>query len=139
MTSEEENIGICNKLLEAINNRNYVILDEIMDHNFKDHHPGIGEKVSSLEEYKEALESIHKSLDMKASVDFNIAKDDKVITHVTLSGRHIGKFMEIDSTQKEVIWETIEIYRIENKRIVERWALDDLIGLLSQLGVKLPQ
>lgn len=134
MTSEEENIDICNGLLDAINTRNYSILNKIMDRDFKDHHPGIGEKVSNLNSYKEALESIHKSLNMKASVDFKIAKDDKVITHVTLSGKHIGKFMGIEPTQKEVVWKTIEIYRIENGRIVERWALDDLFGLLSQLG-----
>jgi hypothetical protein len=37
-----------------------------------------------------------------------------------------------------VEWSTIEIYRADNGQLKERWALDDMAGLLKQLNVAIP-
>lgn len=138
MSQEQKNIEIVGGILEAVNYHNYEILDKIMAADFLDHHPGIGEGIKSRDAYRQALTYMHSTLDMKAALDFSFAKGDKVVTRVTLTGKHIGAFLNIPPTKKDVKWTTIEIYRIENDQIKERWALDNFLGLFSQIGVKIP-
>lgn len=135
MKNEETNIEIVAGILDAVNNRNYALINEIMAFDFFDNHPGIGEGIKSRNDYLEALKYMHSTLDMKAKVDLSFSKNNKVVTRVTLTGKHIGSFLNFPPTQKEVQWTSIEVYRIENKKIQERWALDDIIGLLLQIGV----
>lgn len=136
---EQNNLNTVKKILAAVNERNYEVLDSIMSADFKDHHPGIGDNVTSRENYKEALKYMHQALDMWAEVDFSFPHEDKVVTRVNLYGKHILPFMGIPPTDKEVHWTTIEVYRLDNGLIVERWAEDNLAGLANQMGVKLFQ
>lgn len=135
MTHKEiNNIEICSKLKEVINDKKYELIDEIMAPDFKDHHPGIGENVTSREAYKQALMYVHEALDMKVEVDVSFSKEDRVVTRVTMTGKHRGIFLGVKPTGKEIKWTTIEMYKIENNKIKERSAIDDMFGLLQQIG-----
>jgi predicted ester cyclase len=134
----ERNIAVVAGILKAVNDHDYEVLNRIMDVDFRDHHPGIGDSVVNRESYVQALEYVHSTLDMKARVDLSFADGHRVVTRVTLTGKHIGPFMGISPTGREVEWTTIEVYRVEDGRIHERWALDDMVGLLAQLGVQVP-
>lgn len=138
MTEEERNIALCTGIREAINYHDLSRIDEVMAPDFQDHHPGIGAGVSDREHYKQALRYVHETLDMKAEVLFTLAKPPYVVTRVKLTGTHIGPFMGIPATQRKVEWSTIEIYRADNGQLKERWALDDMAGLLKQLNVAIP-
>lgn len=135
---ETRNMGLCAGILQAINEHDYGAALDVLAPDFKDHHPGLGDRVSSRDEYVDALRFVHRTLDMRARVDHAVARGDWVYTRVTLTGRHVGTFMGIDATNNAVEWTTLEMYRIANGKIQERWALDDTPGLLGQLGFKLP-
>lgn len=136
MTSEQDNIKLYSRLPEAMNSRNYDELDNIFDASFFDHHPGWD--LPSLADYKKALVAVHSALDMMVSLDFVFAADDKVVTKVTLTGTHKDAFLGIPPTGNHVSWTSLEIFRVENGKFVERWAQDDLASLIRQLGVPLP-
>ena len=51
-----------------------------------------------------------------------IAADDRVVARFTTTQTHQGEFMGIAATGKPFTIELIEIDRIENGRIAERWA-----------------
>jgi predicted ester cyclase len=139
VTEEEaQNVKLCEGIRDAINEFDLSIIDRVMASDFADHHPGLGDRVSDRETYKQALKYVHETLDMKAEVEFSLASGPFVITRVRLTGRHIGAFANIEPTQNDVVWSTIEIYRAEGGQLKERWALDDLAGLLKQLGLDLP-
>jgi predicted ester cyclase len=136
MPQEQANINLYLRFLGAMNAPNYDELDNVFFESFIDHHPGF--HLNGLAEYKKALESAHESLNIQAALDEILAVDDKVITRVTLSGKHVGTFFGLTPTYKEVTWTTTEIWRVENGKMAERWAQDDLLGLLKQLGAVLP-
>jgi predicted ester cyclase len=131
-TREPQNIRMYQDFLQALNAANYKQLDEIMDVSFQDHHSGFN--ISSLDAYKDAVRTAHEALRIRGQLEDIIAVDDKVITQVKLTGKHVGRFMDTPPTGKEVSWSTIEIWRVENGKFVERWAQDDLRGLMKQLS-----
>jgi predicted ester cyclase len=59
---------------------------------------------------------------------------DKVIVRWTCRGTHRGVFRGVAPTGKQVTFGGMNIYRIVAGKIVERWAYEDGLGLLQQLG-----
>lgn len=121
---------------DMMNEHAYDRLREVLDEQFLDHHPGF--PIASADQYLAALKGVHDALDMRVRVDEVLEAGTRAITRVTLTGRHRAAFLGIAPTGREVTWSTIEIWRAENGRFVERWAQDDLLGLVRQLGVPIP-
>ncbi len=57
------------------------------------------------------------------------------MARVTFQGTHSGEFQGIPATGKQVSMQVIDILRIENGKVVERWGLSDQVGMMQQLGV----
>jgi predicted ester cyclase len=53
----------------------------------------------------------------------------------TFHGTHLGPFMGIPATGKEVAFENIDVMAVREGRIVEHWAAADMLSLMQQLGV----
>jgi predicted ester cyclase len=136
MSLEQDNINLYLRFLKAMNASNYEDLEQVFDASFVDHHPGFN--LNSFADYKNALKAAHQAIKIQATLDEIIALDSKVITRATLTGKHVDLFLGIPPTGKEVSWTTTEIWRIDRGQFVERWAQDDLLGLLRQLGISLP-
>ena len=136
MSLEQDNINLYLRFLKAMNAANYEDLELIFDASFVDRHPGFN--LNSFADYKNALKTAHQEIELQASLDEIIAIDNQVITRATLTGKHVGLFFGIPPTGKKVNWTTTEIWRIDRGQFVERWAQDDLLGLMRQLGVSLP-
>jgi len=78
--------------------------------------------------------------DQKMVVEDLMAVDDRVIARFTLTQTHQGEYMGIAATGKPVTLELIEIDRMANGKIAERWARLDFLSLLRQLGAtQIPQ
>ena len=136
MFFEEDNICLVKHLCDVVNNRDYTRMDELFDSSFIDTNPAWS--VASVDELKKTIAAAHEALDMEITQDNVFAVDDKVVVLLTFRGKHIGQFFGISPTRKTVIWTCIEIYRIENSKIMERWVQADTAGLMRQLGVNLP-
>jgi predicted ester cyclase len=137
MLSTNNNVQLYFSFAEAFNNRTYDQLDRLMSPDFIDRHPGLVD-VTSLEAYKRNLAAVIDALEMKAHPEEVVAAEDKIFTRIELTGKHVGRFLGIPATGKEVTWYTHELWRVENGKLVERWAVDDIYGLVSQLGIPLP-
>jgi len=72
------------------------------------------------------------------TVEDMIAEGDKVTTRKTFHGTHEGEFMGIPPTGRQVSMGLIDIVRISEGRVVERWSVGDNLGMMQQLGV-IPQ
>jgi len=64
-----------------------------------------------------------------------IADGDTVAERFTASGTHQGEMMGVAGTGRTLTLPGINIFRIVDGRIVERWGRLDELGLLRQLGV----
>jgi predicted ester cyclase len=69
-----------------------------------------------------------------------IAEGNFVVGRMIIRGTHQGEFMRIPRTGKRVSAELIELVRIADGKIAERWVQWDRLGLLQQLGAnRLPE
>lgn len=137
MTEQSDGVALYMRFADYFNKREYDKLDEVMTQDFLDHHPGLVD-VTSLDIYKRNLKAVIDATEMIAHPEEVVQADDKVFTRIKLTGRHVGRFLGIDPTGNEVEWYTNELWRVEDGKMVERWAVDDLFGLVAQMGVELP-
>jgi len=129
--------AIYRRFADIFNSRDYDALDTVMVADFLDHHPGLVD-VTELSTYKRNLAAVINATEMKAHIDDIVAAGDKVFTRITLTGRHVGDFLGVPASGNPLEWVTHELWRAKDGRMVERWAVDDLLTLLHQMGVKLP-
>jgi len=67
-----------------------------------------------------------------------IAEGDKVVLRQTVTGTHTGSLMGIPPTGKKFAVQEIVINRFMNGKVVETWALADLLSMMQQLGLVPP-
>ena len=79
--------------------------------------------------FRQALPDWHSDLHQL------VAEDDIVVERFTASGTHQGELMGVPGTGKTIIMPGINIFRISDGKIVERWGQLDQLGLLHQLGL----
>lgn len=136
MDNVQKNIKVIYKLNDLINSMNYDAIDELFTDDYVDHNSSWN--IKDLEDLKKTLKNARSSFDTQNTILDTIASQDKVVVRVMINGRHIAPAFGIEPTGKETSCETIEIYRLEKCKIAERWVLSDVLGLMKQLGVKLP-
>jgi predicted ester cyclase len=64
-----------------------------------------------------------------------LAEEDKVAARLTMRGTHLGEFMGIQPTGKEVEWPVMLIYQIVDDKVIDHWMIGDQMNLMQQLGV----
>jgi predicted ester cyclase len=73
--------------------------------------------------------------DWRSDVQQLIAEDDLVAENFTARGTHRGAVMGETPTGREVVLRGVNIFRIADGKIAERWGRLDQLGLLQQLGL----
>jgi predicted ester cyclase len=73
--------------------------------------------------------------DWRSEVHLLVAEGDYVVERFTASGTHRGEFMGAAPTGRTVAMPGINIFRLRDGKIVERWGSVDVLGFLTQLGV----
>lgn len=137
ISPEEQNVAVVQRVSDAVNAHRYDDLDELFAADFKDRNPAWD--VESLDQLKGIIIAAHQALDFTAHLDgLYAAGPDRVVMHITFTGRHVAPFFGIEPTGKEVTWTSLEVYRLENFKVVERWVQADTAGLMAQIGVPLP-
>lgn len=73
--------------------------------------------------------------DLRMEIDFVLADEDRVITRVRSTGTHRGTFLGHAATNKAFSATGIDIMRVDEGKIIERWTEFDTFGMLKQLGI----
>ena len=66
-------------------------------------------------------------------VDDLIAEGDRVVVRWRLIGTHQGDFLGIAPTGRAIALNGIAIYRVEGGKLMERWVVSDLHGVLEEI------
>lgn len=107
----------------------YIAPDVIL-HNA---YPAVG---SDIEAWKDRVRMFAAAFsDMHVTIHDQIAEGDKVVTRTVWSGVHTGSFRGIPATRRRVAADEIQIVRMRDGKVVERWSLLDAPSLFKQLGV----
>ena len=73
--------------------------------------------------------------DWHSRLEALIAEGDLVAERFTARGTHRGELMGVPGTGRTIVLPGINVFRIEEDRIVERWGRLDDLGLARQLGL----
>jgi predicted ester cyclase len=69
-----------------------------------------------------------------SEIQDQIAQGEMVANRVTWRGTHDGEFAGIPATGRPIELDGINIFKVQDGRVVEQWAELDFFGLLQQIG-----
>ncbi len=133
--STEENKALVRQQHEEWDRKGYTNAVELLAPNFVAHLPGSPHPMN-LEAFKQYAAPFDAGFSgSRHTIEDMIAEGDKVVTRVTWRATHTGNFQGLPPTGKQVTMTSMNILRIANGKIVERWGEFDALGLMQQLGV----
>jgi steroid delta-isomerase-like uncharacterized protein len=109
-----------------------LLADDLVDHDampFPGREPGAGGLLKVVAMIRAALP------DLERHVDEEYASGDRVTTSFTDRGTHTGELFGIPPTGRAVAVRGINVARVKDGRISELRHVEDLLGLMRQLGV----
>jgi steroid delta-isomerase-like uncharacterized protein len=134
--SSEENKAVVRRAVEAFNQGDQDAVDELFAANYVDHDPSRAGLPTGPEGVKQAWVAFRAAFpDLQGTIEDMITEGDKVAVRGTISGTHEGDLMGIPPTGRQVRVTLIDVNRIEGGKLVERWGVSDMLGMMQQLGV----
>lgn len=134
--SIQENKALCARPHEEIFNQgNLAPADEIFSPDFtwhEAHLPPLPQGPESIKMFATMLRAAFP--DLHLILEDSIAEEDRVVNRWTFQGTHHGEFYGVPPTGKAVRISGIDIWRVEDGKIVENQQVVDNLGLLQQLG-----
>ena len=132
--SEVANAAIAHRFYVAFNARNLDSLDKFMAQDIVDHNPAPGQ-THGLPGVKASLRGFFAlSSDIQAHNDLVIAKGNYVTVYSTAAGTQTGDLLGIKATNKPFQIHTLDIWRVRDGKLVEGWHVEELLGILTQVG-----
>ena len=136
MTTIEENKNLVRDFISALFSvGDPLAVDTYLSDSFVNHDPPFG--VSPDREGMRSAGAMLRKVfpDWHSDLHLLVGENDIVAELFTASGTHRGEIMGVAPTGHTVTLQGINIFRIQDGRIVERWGRLDDLGFLRQLGV----
>ena len=135
-TSTEENEALVGRYFnEVMNEGKLNVVEEIVTDNFAFRIPTLPEPVRGTDGLKGFVTGLRTGFpDIQFTVERQIAEGDKVAARWFITGTHKGEFLGIPPTGNHVEDQGVDIFRIDNGKILEIWVNENDLGLMQQLG-----
>jgi steroid delta-isomerase-like uncharacterized protein len=112
------------------------VADEIVSPDYVRHDPGDPAAFDGIEGVKQLVTLVRTSMpDLQLTIQDMIAEGDRVVSRYAGSGTDLGGYMGQPPTGKRITMSAIQVFRIQDGKIVESWAQRDDVGILRQLGI----
>ena len=109
---------------------NMALVDEVVSPRFTSHDwPEGATGPQAFRKYYAAMRAAVP--DARYEVDDLIAEGDRVVVRWRLLGTHEGDFRGIAPTGHAIELKGIAIYRVDEGKLIERWVVSDLYGMLE--------
>ena len=129
--SVEENKALVRRFIDAYNNRNLDAFDEILSPDYFDHTNQVGP-----EGLKQLMYMAFTAFpDFHETIHDIIAEEDKVWARITFTGTNTGEWMGMAPAGKKITTEMVDIFRIENGKLVEYRDVNNNLDFLTKLGL----
>jgi predicted ester cyclase len=134
MSAEQDKALVRRLVVEAQQNGNLQVVDEILAPDFVDHTPlpGIPPTRDGVKSFFAALQAALP--DLRIEILDQIAEGGGVATRKRFTGTHGGPFLGVPASGLPIDFEVIDILRSRDGRITDHWVVVDQLGLLTQLG-----
>jgi NADH dehydrogenase len=127
---------VARRFVEAFAAGDTAVLEEIVREDLVDHNalpgqqPGRRGLLDAVAAYRTAFP------DLAITVEQVVAQGDAVVQYGAISGTNTGPVMGQPATGRRATFPYMDLYRIADGRIVETWHLEDIAGMLQQLGLR---
>jgi steroid delta-isomerase-like uncharacterized protein len=137
MTTQEKNKTVVNEFIQALFTKGDLsAVDRYLADGFVAHDPPMAGLSGDAAGFREAAAMLRAAFpDWRSEVHLLVAEGDYVVERFTASGTHRGEFMGAAPTNHTMVMPGINIFRVEDGKIVERWGNLDVLGFFTQLGV----
>ena len=136
MITTEQNKQVVDQFIQALFTKGDAsAVERYLAPDFIAHDPPMPGLTGDAAGFREAATRIRAGFpDWRSDVHLLIAEGDYVTEHFTASGTHLGEVMGVPATNRTVRVAGINIFRVQEGKITERWGLLDMVALLAQLG-----
>jgi steroid delta-isomerase-like uncharacterized protein len=132
--STADNKALVERFFAALNSGNLAALDEVIGPEYVQHSVfGVPDGLDALKGLIGAMAGAFP--DMRATVEAMVADGDRVVARWRMTATHQGPFQGLPATGKAVDISGMDMWRVQNGRLVEHWDALDQIGMMQQLGV----
>lgn len=136
---EEKNIKIVRRSIEALNTGDVTNVSEFIHPSYFDRDsqsiPG-REKLRGPEAFVDTVKKLRAALsELHYKEQEIIASNDKVVSIMTVTGKHTGDLFGIPPTGNDFSYQAAHFYTIADDKIAEHKAFRDDLSFMIQLGV----
>ncbi len=133
--STEANKALVRRLVkEVVHRGNFAVIPELAAPDFVEHAapPGMATTREGIAQIigmqRTAFPGLH------STEEAMIAEGELVMYRGTLTGTNTGPLMGMPPTGKPMTMGEMHVMRVRDGKLVEHWALFDLLGMMQQLG-----
>ncbi len=119
---------------EFLNGGNLDVADELFASDFVNHSPNWGATPDRAGVKQYIADARAAFPDMRLQVEDVVAAGDKVVVRFTTRGTHLGPFVGIPATGRQIKATGFSLLRIRHGQVVERWNVQDNLETLQSLG-----
>jgi predicted ester cyclase len=136
MVNETQNVQLIRRYFEEISRGNLAILDELCAPDIIHHTTHSPKPIVGLKNVKKLATSYHSAFpDLQYHLAQVISEGELVAINWKATGTFKGIFSGILPTGKSCLMSGMSINRIVEGKIVERWIVNDDLGILQQIGL----
>lgn len=133
----QENVEIAEKMASEVwSEGNLSMIEEYVDESIVAHNTL--QEIEGIEAYEGWVEGIRTTApDFAVDVEEIVGVGDLVAARYTLSGTHEGyaEFLGLEPTGKHFAISGMMFVRFAGGKAIEEWHVDDVMGMMHQLGV----
>lgn len=130
----EENKALLRRMLDALNRRDLDVVDEVVADDVVIR--GTEGEIRGRDALKaDTAKYLGAFPDLTVALEDLIAEGDRVVARTTVRGTHTGELEGIPPTGRAVEVADVDIYRIQEGKVVEAWYQFDRFAMMQQLGL----
>lgn len=135
--SMQDNKAIVKRFIdESFNQRNFDAVQDLIAPDMIEHEAMPAVAPSGIEGMRMMTDMTLSAFpDFKVIFQHLIAEEDKVVVSMIWTGTHEGEFMGIPATGNTFSMNVIDIFRVQDGKLVEHWGVTDMMAMMQQLGV----
>jgi steroid delta-isomerase-like uncharacterized protein len=133
-TQAQANIDLIRRAFSAFNAANLDWCVTLLTEDFAINLAGMPFQMRGREAWKRNAEVMQIAFPgIQAQIDDIFGAEDRVAVRLTFRGTHRGEFLGITPTGRDVVFTSLELYRVVDGQLAEEWISSDLTTLMRQL------
>ena len=134
-----DNRDIVRRMMGVFNTGDLAALDDLVSTDFMNHNAPPG-AAQGLEGRKRVVGMFRGAFaDLQSTIEDEIADGDRVVTRATLSGTNTGDFMGQPATGRRMSVTAVDIFKVVDGKVTDRWGVLDMQSLTQQLHADGPK